>query len=140
MLREGCRACERGSFPFHRGLLDLEYGRCLARLGRRKDAIAAVRAADEVFTALAARPFMEAAGAELMALGVRPRDGGDPDLPGLTVQELRVARLVATGLSNREAAARLYLSPKTIEYHLASVFTKLGVRHRHQLAARIHDR
>ncbi|MFY9866044.1 MAG: AAA family ATPase [Trebonia sp.] len=140
VLREGCRACERGSFPFHRGLLDLEYGRCLARLGRRKDAIAAVRAADEVFTALAARPFMEAAGAELMALGVRPRDGGDPDLPGLTVQELRVARLVATGLSNREAAARLYLSPKTIEYHLASVFTKLGVRHRHQLAARIHDR
>jgi DNA-binding CsgD family transcriptional regulator len=43
-------------------------------------------------------------------------------------------------LSNREAAARLYLSPKTIEYHLASVFTKLGVHHRHQLAARIHGR
>ena len=139
-LREGCRACRPDAFPFHRGLLDLEYGRCLARLQRRKAAIAAVRAADEIFTALAARPFAEAVGVELTALGVRPRDGGDPDLPGLTAQELRVVRLVASGLSNREAAARLYLSPKTVEYHLASVFTKLGVRHRHQLAARIHGR
>jgi len=139
-LREGCRACRPDAFPFHRGLLDLEYGRCLARLQRRKAAIAAVRAADEIFTALAARPFAEAVGAELTALGVRPRNGGDPDLPGLTAQELRVARLVASGLSNREAAARLYLSPKTVEYHLASVFTKLGVHHRHQLAARIHGR
>jgi len=139
-LREGCRACDRDAFPFHRGLLDLEYGRCLARLDRRKAAITAVRAADQVFTALAACPFTEAASVELTALGVRPRGGGDPDLPGLTAQELRVARLVATGLSNREAAARLYLSPKTIEFHLASVFTKLGVHHRHQLAARIHGR
>ena len=55
----------------------------------------------------------------------------------MTAQELRVARLVASGLSNREAAEQLYLSPKTVEYHLASAFTKLGVRHRHQLAARI---
>jgi DNA-binding NarL/FixJ family response regulator/tetratricopeptide (TPR) repeat protein len=139
-LREGCRACRHEAFPFHRGLLDLEYGRCLALLQRRKAAIAAVRAADETFTALAARPFARAADAELTALGVRPRDGGDPELPGLTAQELRVARLVASGLSNREAAARLYLSPKTVEYHLASVFTKLGVRDRHQLAARIHGR
>jgi DNA-binding NarL/FixJ family response regulator len=139
-LQEGCRACRHDAFPFHRGLLELEYGRCLARLQRRKAAIAAVRAAGEVFTALAARPFIQAADAELGALGVRPRDGGDPDLPGLTAQELRVARLVASGLSNREAAARLYLSPKTVEYHLASVFTKLGVRHRQQLTARIHGR
>jgi DNA-binding CsgD family transcriptional regulator len=137
-LREGRRACRHDAYPFHRGLLELEYGRCLARQQRRKAAIAAVRAADEIFSALAARPFAQAAGVELTALGVRPRDGGDPDLPGLTAQELRVARLVASGLSNREAAAQLYLSPKTVEYHLASVFTKLGVRDRHQLAARIH--
>jgi DNA-binding CsgD family transcriptional regulator/tetratricopeptide (TPR) repeat protein len=140
ILREGRHACGGGLFPLHRGLLDLEHGRCLARLQRRKAAIAAIRAADGVFTALAARPFMQAAGAELTALGVRPRRGGDPDLPGLTAQELRVARLVASGLSNREAAAQLHLSPKTVEYHLASVFTKLGVSHRHQLAARIRGR
>lgn len=139
-LQEGCRICPHDAFPFHRGLLDLEYGRCLARLQRRKAAIAAVRAAAETFAALVARPLAQATAVELTALGVRPRDGGDPDLPGLTAQELRVARLVASGLSNRDAAARLYLSPKTVEYHLASVFTKLGVRDRHQLAARIHGR
>lgn len=140
VLRTGCHACGRASFPFHRGLPNLEYGRCLARLQRRKAAIAAVRVASEIFRALAGRPFAEAADAELTALGVRPREGGDPDLPGLTAQELRVARLVAAGLSNREAAARLYLSPKTVEFHLARVFTKLGVSHRHQLTARIAGR
>ena len=136
-LRKGCHACDGGPFPFHRGLLYLQHGRCLARLRRRKAAITAVRAADDVFSALAARPFTQAARAELTALGVRLRDGGDPDLPGLTAQELRVARLVASGLSNRGAAAQLYVSPKTVEYHLASVFTKLGVSDRHQLTARV---
>ena len=96
-----------------------------------------MQAAHDVFTALAARPFVRASESELAALGLRPRPGGDPDLPGLTAQERRVARLVASGLSNREAAAQLYLSPKTVEYHLAHAFTKLGVRSRHQLIARI---
>jgi DNA-binding CsgD family transcriptional regulator len=140
VLRKGCQASAGGPFPFHRGLLNLQYGRCLAQLRRRKAAIAAVRAADGIFSALAARPFARAAAAELTALGVRPRGGGDPGLPGLTAQELRVARLVASGLSNREAAAQLYLSPKTVEYHLASVFTKLGISHRHELAARVRGR
>jgi len=140
VLREGCRASDGGPYPFHRGLLHLEHGRCLSRLQRRKAAIAAVRAADDIFTALAARPFAHAAESELAALGVRPRGGADPELAGLTGQELRVARLVASGLSNRAAAAQLYLSPKTVEYHLASVFTKLGVSDRHQLAVRIRGR
>ena len=139
-LRDGCHAAGAGLFPFHRGLLSLEHGRCLARLQQRRAAIAAVRAADDIFTALAARPFMQAAEAELAALGVPPHRDRDPDLPGLTGQELRVARLVASGLSNREAAAQLYLSPRTVEYHLANVFTKLGVGSRHQLAARIRGR
>jgi DNA-binding CsgD family transcriptional regulator len=140
VLGKGCLASADGSFPFHHGLLNLEHGRCLARLNKRKTAIAAVRAADDIFAALAARPFAQATAAELTGLGVRPSGGGDPGLPGLTAQELRVARLVASGLSNREAAAQLYLSPKTVEYHLASVFTKLGVSHRHQLAARVRGR
>jgi DNA-binding CsgD family transcriptional regulator len=140
VLRKGCEASAGEPFPFHRGLLSLDYGRCLAQLGRRKAAINAACAADGIFSALAAGPFAQAAGAELSALGIRPRRGGDPGLPGLTAQELRVARLVASGLSNREAAAQLYLSPKTVEYHLASVFTKLGVSHRHQLAARMRSR
>jgi len=139
LLRDGCNAADAGPFPFHRALLHLEHGRCLSRLQQRKAAISALRAADDTFTRLAARPFASATASELTALGVRPRVHGDPDLPGLTGQELRVARLVASGLSNREAAAQLYLSPKTVEYHLASVFTKLGVSSRHQLAARVAD-
>jgi len=134
LLRAGGQAAAGLTFPFHRGLLHLERGRCLSRLSRPKAAISAIRAAHAVFTALKARPFAEACETELAALGVRPRHNGDPGLPGLTAQELRVARLVASGLSNRAAAAQLYLSPKTVEYHLASVFTKLGVRNRHELA------
>lgn len=126
--------------PFYRGLLDLQHGRCLSQLQRSGAAVDAVRAAHQVFSALGAHPFIWASEAELARAGLRPRSGGDADLPGLTSQELRVARLVASGLSNREAAAQLYLSPKTVEYHLAHAFTKLGVRSRHQLTSRIRDR
>ena len=135
LLRDGCQAAGEQPFPFHGGLMNLEHGRCLSRLPRRKAAIAKIRAAHAMFTSLRARPFATAAEAELTALGFRLRRSGDPGLPGLTAQELRVARLVASGLSNRDAAAELYLSPKTVEYHLAGVFTKMGVRTRHELAA-----
>ena len=63
-----------------------------------------------------------------------PRRGGRP-LDRLTPQELQVARLVARGASNRDAAAALYLSPRTVEYHLHKVFKKLGVHARAELAA-----
>ena len=140
VLRDGRIASGGLPFPFYRAVLDLEHGRCLSRLQRRAAAIDAVRAAHEAFTALRAHPFTLASESELAVLGLRPRPGGDPDLPGLTAQELRVARLVASGLSNRQAAAQLYVSPRTVEYHLASVFTKLDVRTRHQLAARMGGR
>jgi len=136
-LAHGSELCGGEPFPFHRGLLKLEHGRCLSRLRQRKAAVAAFGAADEIFTALGAQPFTQSARAQLAALGVRPRHGDDPDLRGLTAQELRVARAVAAGLSNREVAARLYLSPKTVEYHLSGIFAKLGVSSRHQLAARV---
>jgi len=126
--------------PFLHGLLDLQHGRCLTRLQRYGAAVDAVQAAHRVFSVLGAAPFMQACEAELASARLRPRPDGDSGLPGLTSQELRVARLVASGLSNREAAAQLYLSPKTVEYHLAHAFTKLGVRSRHQLTTRIRDR
>ena len=126
--------------PFHRGLLDLEHGRCLCRLQRHRAAIDALRAAHDIFGVLGAHPFLRASESGLASAGLRSRPGRDPELPGLTAQELRVARLVASGMSNREAAAQLYLSPKTVEYHLAHAFTKLGVRSRHQLTTRVLDR
>ena len=127
------------NFPFSRALLDLEYGRCLARQRRRAAAIDAVRTAQEAFSTLGARPFMLASETELAGLGLRLRPGAEAGLQALTAQELRVARLVASGLSNRQVAAQLYVSPRTVEYHLASVFTKLDLRTRHQLTARVRD-
>ena len=101
--------------------------------------MARLRSAHEALVALGARPLAESARAELAALGLRDRpaaDGSFPGVSGLSPQELQVATLVAAGLSNRETAARMYLSPKTIEYHLARIFAKLGIRTRYQLAAR----
>ena len=139
MLRAARRASGGASLPFHHGLLDLQYGRCLSLLGQDNAAADAVRAAREAFGVLGAEPFLRASQAEPAAPGLPRQPGRDPGGPALTTQELRVARLVASGLSNREAAAQLYLSPKTVEYHLAHAFTKLGVRSRHQLGTRIRD-
>jgi DNA-binding CsgD family transcriptional regulator len=140
VLRTARCALRGRLLPFHRGLLDLQHGQCLSRLQRYAAAVDAVRAAHHVFTVLEAHPFVRASEAELAVAGLRPRSAGDAGLPGLTSQEARVARLVASGLSNREAAAQLYLSPKTVEYHLAHAFAKLGVRSRLQLTARLRDR
>ena len=60
--------------------------------------------------------------------------GGDSPIDGLTAQELKVALAVAEGASNREAAAALFLSPKTVEFHLGNIYAKLGLRSRAQLA------
>ena len=139
-LLRGADLCGSEPFPFHRGLLRLDHGRCLSRLQQRKAAITALRSAHEIFAGLGAHPFAQSARLQLAALGVRARQGDDGDLGGLTMQELRVARAVAAGLSNREVASQLYLSPKTVEFHLSSVFAKLGLSSRHQLAARIPDR
>lgn len=140
-LRAGRLASSGLPLPFHRGLLDLEHGRCLARMQRREAAVKAMRAAHDVFIGLRARPFIDVSESELAAVGPRPRSAGCPHLLGLTAQELRVAELVASGMSNRETAVRMYLSPKTVEYHLGHAFAKLGVHSRHQLAilVRGHD-
>jgi DNA-binding CsgD family transcriptional regulator/tetratricopeptide (TPR) repeat protein len=124
------------AIPIAQALFDVEYGRCLARAHRRPAALARLRSAHEMLAGLGARPFADAVAAELAALGLRGRPDADPGLIGLTAQERQVARLVADGMSNREAAAQLYLSPKTIEYHLAHIFAKLGIKTRYQLAAR----
>src|SRR5262249_59182902 len=83
---------------------------------------------------LGAAPWAEHAASELRATGERVRRRSDPDTSQLTPQELQVALVVARGATNKEAAAQLYLSPKTIEKHLGSVYTKLGLRSRTQLA------
>jgi ATP/maltotriose-dependent transcriptional regulator MalT len=130
----GIAAAEGLRMPFLAARLDVAFGSFLRRKGRRRIAGSRLQAALEVFTTLGARPYVEWAMAELDACGLAPRKRG-AQLPSLTPREHAIARLVAEGLTNREIATRLFVSVKTVEYHLANAFTKLGVRTRTQLAA-----
>jgi DNA-binding CsgD family transcriptional regulator len=83
---------------------------------------------------LGAAPWAERARLELRASGQAARRRDPSTLLQLTPQELQVARFVATGLPTREVAAQLFLSPRTVEFHLRNVFAKLGISSRSQLA------
>jgi DNA-binding CsgD family transcriptional regulator len=130
---------ERWGNRFEQARTELCHGELLRRRKRRADARARLRAALEGFEDVGARLWAERARAELQATGERARRRDPSTVDELTPQELQVARLVATGLTNREVAARLFLSPKTIETHLGHVFRKAGVRTRTQLAHRFRD-
>jgi len=130
-----CAHAEGLDQPFEQALLDDAYGRFLRRSGRRRLAAARLGAARDAFHRLGARPFLERCDRELAACGLAPRSRADHYSLSLTSQELAVAQLVASGLTNREAAAELVLSVKTVEYHLGHVFAKLGVARRSQLHA-----
>ena len=112
----------------------LAYGMRLRRAGRRVDARRALREALEVFDDLGAIIWATLARRELEATGERvpPRAPLGPDT--LTPQELQVCVLLAEGRTTREAAAALFLSPKTSEYHLRKAYTKLGIHSRPDLA------
>ena len=110
------------------------YGQTLRRAGKRREADDMLSAARELYLGVGATTYVERCDRELKAGGVHgPRGGRAPD--ALTPQEEQVADLVASGLSNREVAARLFVSPKTVQYHLTRIYTKLGVRSRTELAA-----
>jgi DNA-binding CsgD family transcriptional regulator len=99
--------------------------------------VARLRSARQRLNSLGARPSVEICDRELAAAGAPAGPEAMPALPGLTPAELAVARLVAAGRSNRETAAELYVSVKTVEFHLGHIFGKLGVRSRKDLAARL---
>jgi DNA-binding CsgD family transcriptional regulator len=110
------------------------------RRGRRAAGVASLRRAHERFRAAGATAWSEIAAKQLRASGeVLAVDREDP-LTTLTPQETRVAQLVATGARNREVAAALFVAPKTVEYHLAAIYRKLGVRSRTELAGVISRR
>jgi DNA-binding CsgD family transcriptional regulator len=120
--------------PFDMARVHLLYGEHLRRQRRRTEARTELRVALEVFEAFAAEPWADRARAELRATGVTAHKRDPSALAELTPQELHVAHLVGQGLSNKEVAAQLFLSPRTIDAHLRSVFAKLGVTKRTQLA------
>jgi DNA-binding CsgD family transcriptional regulator len=120
--------------PFDRARIYLLYGEHLRRERRRSDARVQLRAALDAFDALRAAPWSERAAAELRATGETARKRDPSTVNDLTPKEVQIARLVVSGLSNKEVAAQLFLSPRTIDYHLRNVFAKLGLTSRTQLA------
>jgi len=112
----------------------LLFGEFLRRQQRRVDARMQLRSALDAFERLGAEPWAERARTELRASGETVRKRDPSTIAQLTPQELQVARFVAEGLSNKEVAAQLFLSPRTIDYHLRKVFVKLGLTSRTQLA------
>jgi DNA-binding CsgD family transcriptional regulator len=122
---------------FERAKTLLANGSRLRRSRRRAEARPPLRAAFEIFDRLGAVPAAEATAIELRATGERPHGRGASVLADLTPQELQIASMLAGGRSTREAAAALFLSPKTVEYHLRHVYTKLDVHSREELARRL---
>jgi DNA-binding CsgD family transcriptional regulator len=123
--------------PFERARTQLRLGARLRRERRPTDARSPLRSAHDSFQLLGAHGWAAQASAELGAAGGRPKRphaSSSTLLHDLTEQELRIALLVAKGVTNREAAATLFLSPKTVGYHLGKVYGKLGVRSRTELA------
>ena len=115
----------------------LIFGEWLRRQNRRIDARAELRVAEEMFSAMGANGFADRAHRELLATGESARKrSASSDIAGvdLTPQELQVARLAQQGLSNNEIGGQLFISPRTVQYHLRKVFAKLGIRSRSELA------
>jgi DNA-binding CsgD family transcriptional regulator/tetratricopeptide (TPR) repeat protein len=113
----------------------LVYGEWLRRAGRRTDAREQLREAYEMLTAMGIEGFAGRARRELLATGENVRKRRAETKGDLTAQEAQIARLARDGLSNPEISTQLFLSPRTVEWHLRKVFTKLGITSRRQLRA-----
>ncbi|MFW6723724.1 ATP-binding protein [Streptomyces sp. MAR4 CNY-716] len=123
---------------FERARTELLFGEHLRRERRRTEARTHLRTALQLFDALAAAPWSDRARAELRAAGeaqATARATAPDPADRLTPQELQVVRLAAEGTSSRDIAARLFLSPRTVEYHLYKAYPKLGVTSRRELPA-----
>ena len=118
-----------------RARTQLALGEHLRRSRRRTDARVPLREALETFESLGASSWSERARQELRASGETARRGDDLVAHELTAQETQVAGLVRRGLSNKDVAARLFISPRTVDFHLRNVYTKLGITSRTELAA-----
>ncbi|MFD8229281.1 AAA family ATPase [Streptomyces massasporeus] len=120
--------------PLYQNMLRHDYATMLLKLGRPKDAIPHLRTVHGFYTDLGAAPYAERAAAHLEACGATHHQGTSTAMH-LTEREHTVARLAAQGLTNGEIAGKLYVSAKTVEYHLSNVYTKLSLTSRRQLPA-----
>jgi DNA-binding CsgD family transcriptional regulator len=135
LYREGIERLGRTRLRPELARAHLLYGEWLRRDGRRKDAREQLRTAHRMFTDMGMEAFAERAGRELQATGETVRKRRAETRDDLTAQERQIAQLARDGLSNPEIGARLFLSPRTVEWHLRKVFAKLGIHSRRELAA-----
>jgi DNA-binding CsgD family transcriptional regulator len=117
----------------------LLYGEWLRREGRRVDARDQLRTAHEMFVEIGMEAFAERARRELQATGEKVRTRTVETRDDLTAQERQIAGLARDGLSNPDIGARLFLSPRTVEWHLRKVYSKLGISSRRDLASALPD-
>jgi ATP/maltotriose-dependent transcriptional regulator MalT len=126
--------------PLLRARLEHSYGQLLLAQRNRRQATTWILRAHHRFAMLGAKPHLERCEADPSACGLRAGDHGAAwTRTVLSAQEYRVAHLVAQGLTNQEVAKELYVSTKTVEYHLTNIFTKLGITSRRQLRALVSD-
>jgi DNA-binding CsgD family transcriptional regulator len=122
--------------PFEQARTALLYGEWLRRAKRKTDARVQLSAALATFEEIGSAPWAARARTELGASGARPpRAAPSPAFGGLTPQELQITQLAAQGLSNRDIAAQLILSPRTVAYHLYKAYPKLGISSRGELTS-----
>ncbi|WP_225849927.1 LuxR family transcriptional regulator [Streptomyces sp. HPF1205] len=121
--------------PLFRAMLEHSYGRLLVATnsGSRRESARWFTSAHDRFGALRAAPFLERCDADLAAIGLTAPARAGGRVLALTERELSVAHLIAGGRTNLEAAAELYVSQKTVEYHLSNIYAKLGISSRRQL-------
>jgi DNA-binding CsgD family transcriptional regulator len=135
LLREAIEAFERGGARLERARALADLGAMLRRRNRRTEARELLREALDAAHPAGARPLAEYAETELRATGARPRRVVLTGLDSLTASERRVAEFAGQGLSNREIAQTLFVTARTVEGHLTSVFRKLQVNSRDELPA-----
>jgi DNA-binding CsgD family transcriptional regulator len=133
LYREAMALLGRSRIAAHLARAQLIYGEWLRRENRRVDARVQLRAAHETFSRISAEAFAERALRELLATGETARKRTDEARAHLTPQEAQVARLARDGLSNPQIGAQLFISPRTVQYHLRKVFQKLAITSRNQL-------
>ena len=133
LYRESIDRLARSRIAIHLARAQLVYGEWLRRENRRVDAREQLRAAHGAFSTAGAEAFAERARRELVATGETARSRTDDTRGVLTAQEAQIATLARDGLSNPDIGARLFISPRTVQYHLRKVFQKLDITSRNQL-------
>ncbi len=131
--QEAIGLLDDSALAVYRARAHLLYGEWLRRQGRRRDARSALRLAHESLSDLGVEALAERAAGELRATGEKARSRTSKASDQLTMQEVHIARLVADGATSKEVAAKLFLSPRTVDAHLRNIFRKLGLTSRRQL-------